>query len=443
MVKPKSKHMNSKRGFALATVLVVSCVIIILATSLISVAMFSTKSTSGDVNERQAYLNAKSALNYAATYYENADLPKIIDPKTTGEEYILMKDTVGGTTEEGAEVTSVSADTSAYKTFVHAVYDKAKSEITLRAYAKSEDMLGGNSKSTSLSVTYTVGSSGNVLGRQLSTAPERINTSVSSDDINIHVKQDPSRVDTASDFVPCIYTWSYYKRTDQGIDWSNVKNSEQLTVNQANAVEFGNNKFEPAGKWISDGKGKDGPTTAMIPEGNAWYSHTFSPSRVADDKGGMVPWFNLIVSRQGGNVGSKANDTQSLEFFNVWYFDESDRNIYVEILESPLYYYKGHDWNGKELLENRLIAYANSKQTVYYTKLKGKNDDSMAPSFTITSTGTSSSGVSNGYGWWSTKIEGNGSQDVTIDFKGYEGSSHSVTVPAVTTGGNCKYTSRR
>lgn len=434
MVKPKSKHMNSKRGFALATVLVVSCVIIILATSLISVAMFSTKSTSGDVNERQAYLNAKSALNYAATYYENADLPKIIDPKTTGEEYILMKDTVGGTTEEGAEVTSVSADTSAYKTFVHAVYDKAKSEITLRAYAKSEYMLGGNSKSTSLSVTYTVGSSGNVLGRQLSTAPERINTSVSSDDINIHVKQDPSRVDTASDFVPCIYAWSYYKRTDQGIDWSNVKNSEQLTVNQVNAVESENNKFEPAGKWISDGKGKNGPTTAMIPEGNAWYSHTFSPSRVSDDKGGMVPWFNLIVSRQGGNVGSKANDTQSLEFFNVWYFDESDRNIYVEILESPLYYYKGHDWNGKELLENRLIAYANSKQTVYYTKLKGKIDDSMAPSFTITSTGTSSSGVSNGYGWWSTKIEGNGSQDVTIDFKGYEGNSHSVTVPAVTTG---------
>lgn len=434
MVKPKSKHMNSKRGFALATVLVVSCVIIILATSLISVAMFSTKSTSGDVNERQAYLNAKSALNYAATYYENADLPKIIDPKTTGEEYILMKDTVGGTTEEGAEVTSVSADTSAYKTFVHAVYDKAKSEITLRAYAKSEDMLGGNSKSTSLSVTYTVGSSGNVLGRQLSTAPERINTSVSSDDINIHVKQDPSRVDTASDFVPCIYTWSYYKRTDQGIDWNNVKNSEQLTVNQVNAVESENNKFEPAGKWIDKDATKNGPTTAMIPEGNAWYSHTFSPSRVADDKGGMVPWFNLIVSRQGGNVGSKADDTQSLEFFNVWYFDESDRNIYVEILESPLKYRKEHDWNGKDLLENRLIAYANSKQTVYYTKLKGINDDSMAPSFTITSTGTSSSGVSNGYGWWSTKIEGNGSQDVTIDFKGYEGNSHSVTVPAVTTG---------
>lgn len=435
MVKPKAKHINSKRGFALATVLVVSCVIIILATSLISVAMFSTKSTSGDVNERQAYLNAKSALNYAATYYENADLPKIIDPKTTGEEYILMKDTVGGTTEEGAEVTSVSADTSAYKTFVHAVYDKAKSEITLRAYAKSEDMLGGNSKSTSLSVTYTVGSSGNVLGRQLSTAPERINTSVSSDDINIHVKQDPSRVDTASDFVPCIYTWSYYKRTDQGIDWNNVKNSEQLTVNQVNAVESENNKFEPAGKWIEDdGKGKNGPTTAMIPEGNAWYSHTFSPSRVADDKGGMVPWFNLIVSRQGGNVGSKADDTQSLEFFNVWYFDESDRNIYVEILESPLKYRKEHDWNGKDLLENRLIAYANSKQTVYYTKLKGINNGSMKPSFTITSTGTSSSGVSNGYGWWSTKIEGNGSQDVTIDFKGYEGNSHSVTVPAVTTG---------
>lgn len=420
MVKPNAKHMNSKRGFALATVLVVSCVIIILATSLISVAMFSTKSTSGDVDERQAYLNAKSALNYAASYYENANLPTVVEPKTTGEEYILMKDTVGGTTEEGAEVKDTSVDTSTYKTFVHAVYDKAKSEITLRAYAKSEDMLGGNSKSTSLGVTYTVGTSGNVLGRQLSTAPEKVNTSVSSDDITIHVKQDPSRVDTTNDFVPCIYTWSYYKRTDKGIDWNKATSAEQLTVDQVNAVESESNKFEPAGKWITKDATKNGPTTAMIPEGNAWYSHTFSPSRVADDKGGMVPWFNLIVSRQGGNVGSKADDTQSLEFLNVWYFDETDRNIYVEILESPLYYYKNYDWNGKDLLQDRLIAYANSKQTVYYTKLKGVNDGSMVPSYTISGT-TGSTSSYNGYGWWSDKVEGSGSKDVTISFKGYEG----------------------
>lgn len=433
MVKPNAKHMNSKRGFALATVLVVSCVIIILATSLISVAMFSTKSTSGDVDERQAYLNAKSALNYAASYYENANLPTVVEPKTTGEEYILMKDTVGGTTEEGAEVKDTSVDTSTYKTFVHAVYDKAKSEITLRAYAKSEDMLGGNSKSTSLGVTYTVGTSENVLGRQLSTAPEKVNTSVSSDDITIHVKQDPSRVDTTNDFVPCIYTWSYYKRTDKGIDWNKATSAEQLTVDQVNAVESESNKFEPAGKWITKDATKNGPTTAMIPEGNAWYSHTFSPSRVADDKGGMVPWFNLIVSRQGGNVGSKADDTQSLEFLNVWYFDETDRNIYVEILESPLYYYKNYDWNGKDLLQDRLIAYANSKQTVYYTKLKGVNDGSMVPSYTISGT-TGSTSSYNGYGWWSDKVEGSGSKDVTISFKGYEGNTHSVTVPAVTTG---------
>lgn len=433
MVKPNAKHMNSKRGFALATVLVVSCVIIILATSLISVAMFSTKSTSGDVDERQAYLNAKSALNYAASYYENANLPTVVEPKTTGEEYILMKDTVGGTTEEGAEVKDTSVNTSTYKTFVHAIYDKAKSEITLRAYAKSEDMLGGNSKSTSLGVTYTVGTSGNVLGRQLSTAPEKVNTSVSSDDITIHVKQDPSRVDTTNDFVPCIYTWSYYKRTDKGIDWNKATSADKLTVDQVNAVESESNKFEPAGKWITKDATKNGPTTAMIPEGNAWYSHTFSPSRVADDKGGMVPWFNLIVSRQGGNVGSKADDTQSLEFLNVWYFDETDRNIYVEILESPLYYYKNYDWNGKDLLQDRLIAYANSKQTVYYTKLKGVNDGSMVPSYTISGT-TGSTSSYNGYGWWSDKVEGSGSKDVTISFKGYEGNTHSVTVPAVTTG---------
>ena len=68
-------HGNNKRGFALPVAVVVSCFIIIIATAILSIAVSSTQKTSGDVDLRQAYLNAKSALDYSAKYYEEGDFP--------------------------------------------------------------------------------------------------------------------------------------------------------------------------------------------------------------------------------------------------------------------------------------------------------------------------------------------------------------------------------
>lgn len=401
-------HKTSKRGFALPVAVVVSCFIIIIATTLLGIAVSSTQKTSGDTDSRQAYLNAKSALDYAARYYEEADLPD----GTTGvnneyAEYMVMNDVAGGTTENGAEILSLTRESEVanYKTYVYSLYNSDDSKITMTAYAKSSDSLGNNPESTTLSVTYDIGSAGNTMGRKLSTAPANTSTTFSSDDITIHVKQNSDWVGTSDYFVPAIYTWSYYKRTDQGIDWSTVKSVEDLTVSQANAVENRNsNQLKPAGKWADTAAGDpfDGPITKMDAEGNEWYSHTFSPSKAGGTLG-MVPWFNLIVSRQGANAGSKADGTQSLELFDVWYFDENDRNIYVEILDELLYW-NDQNWDGKSNLEDRIIAYANAPQTVYYVKLEGTTDESLNP--TVIIDGTSYPASYSGYGWWSIRCEG-------------------------------------
>lgn len=405
MAKSNIKRMTNKRGFALATVIVISCVTVILATTLISIASSSTRKTSGNLDERQAYLNAKSALDYGASYYEAGNLPEVPSGTTTGEEYILMNDKAGGTTEEGAEIAETTADTSEYKTYVHTTYNKAESTITLRAYAKSEDMLGGNSKSTTLAVTYKVGRSSSAMGRQLPTGIMTPTKKKTSDEVTIHVRRDPNA--TGRDyFVPAIYTWSYYQL--DGVSYTPFDTS--ISVDNMNRTEKESNKFEPAGKWVFNSS-LNGPVTKMTqdPLGNDWFQHSFSPSKVAEDNRSgakMVPWFSMIVSHQSSelNIGNKEDGTQSCEFLNVWYLDENDKNIYVEVLQSPLYYYKDRNWNGKTNLQDRLIAYANSAQTVYYVKVKGNTTDSVKPSISISGHGSGTMSYS-GYGWWSYRAE--------------------------------------
>ena len=60
---------NSKKGFSLPVAIAVTSVLILLSASLIFIATNSISNTSEDVSSRQAYLNVKSALDYAKAYY--------------------------------------------------------------------------------------------------------------------------------------------------------------------------------------------------------------------------------------------------------------------------------------------------------------------------------------------------------------------------------------
>lgn len=451
MWEHKKSPVRGKKGFALATVIVVSCVIVILATSLIGIAMISTQNTSGNIDERQAYLNAKSALDYGAAYYgDGTTLPTLASGATTAEEYLLMRDVDGGTSEMGADVAPISADTSGYKTYVYTLYDKTQATLTLRAYAQSSSALSKATKSTTLSVTYKIGTGSSQIGHHIPTTPVRTTHTRSNDDVTIHVRRDPNA--TGDDyFNPAIYTWAYFiKNPSRGIDytshvsWADANQTittqpvdfmNDFSASDLNNIEYergsNTNKFEPAGRWLTagtNGSGVSGPATKMDQTigSTDWFEHTFSPSKMAEAQAGsgarMTPWFSMIVSRQGMGVdiGNKADGTQSCEFLNVWYLDNDDRNIYVEILQSPLYYYKNRNWDGKTNLEGRLIAYCNAPQTVYFVKKTGVNDNTLSPSI------SGHSMTYCGYGWWIYR-------DANAGGSGGLGSSVNITTSGSTT----------
>ena len=60
---------QSKKGFALVSAIVISVVLFILTAGLITAAMMSMNMTAKNIDQRQAYLNAKSALGFAESYY--------------------------------------------------------------------------------------------------------------------------------------------------------------------------------------------------------------------------------------------------------------------------------------------------------------------------------------------------------------------------------------
>ena len=67
----KQRLKNSKKGFSLPMAMAISVFLVIIATALIFISMQSMSTTSVDVSGRQAYLNVRSAIEYARAYYSN------------------------------------------------------------------------------------------------------------------------------------------------------------------------------------------------------------------------------------------------------------------------------------------------------------------------------------------------------------------------------------
>ena len=67
-----SGRLKSKRGISLPVAMAITSVLAILSASLIAIALSSISSTSRIVNSRQAYLNARSAIQYATAYYNDS-----------------------------------------------------------------------------------------------------------------------------------------------------------------------------------------------------------------------------------------------------------------------------------------------------------------------------------------------------------------------------------
>ncbi len=409
-----SKKLKSKQGITLPVAMAVTCVLIILSVSLIGIALTSITNTSSTVNSRQAYLNARSALEYAYTYYCNTD--SVPDITTVSDEYMVMLDKDGGTVEGGADFVATEADAQDYTTYVQANYipsTTGDSLLKLVAYSRSTDAFGKKSKSVSIAGTYTLNKK--TSKSRMTLTDVDMTTDVlnypQQDAINMHVKQYPGE-----NWTPFYYLWTYkdvtglYSLTDNcyGLETyyknnNNLYNSSRnvlgpytyytldssgnivkssktiydaFTENHDNSDPNNPHVFSPEPWNVIESNPDDprnGPATSFASSGSGgWYNATYYYD--SDN----VNYFNLIITKKGqvlnGRNGEWRPETQTSEMFHLWYLFSDDKNIYFEFLQPGLLYKDGYAWNGLETLDDRMLVYVKNKKTTVHFKVKGLGD---------------------------------------------------------------------
>ncbi len=368
---------KSKKGFSLPLAIAISAFMILISSSLIFIAMNSLSTTSSDVSGRQAYMNAKSALEYARVYYEkNGNYSSI------GTQYLIMKDS-GGSISQGARIDTNDNATKNATTYVIAEYKSAEGNgfatLKLRAFSKYSDAFGNKAKTASVSGTFIIGGT---RPRRLTVIARDQNprTSQISDKITLNVKQ-PKDMNYQLSY----YVWTYKdpERAYQNYKESNGDNSFEydyhVNVDKLNAATMKNNIVMPNGVWAAGGDGKQGPPAIMskTSSNNSWISGDYVIRK------NRVPWFNIIFAQKGsvlGNSVSNIYNSQTNEMFHLWYLDPDDKNIYFEFtgkLHSSggvnyyTKYYTGKNWNGKDGLEDTVLVYVKNMKTAVHFKEYG------------------------------------------------------------------------
>ena len=423
----KQKLKNSKKGFSLPMAMAISVFLIIIATSLIYISMQSLSTTSVDISGRQAYLNVRSALEYAQSYYSN----NVTDYSTIKTEYMIMNDKSGGTTDQGAKITKSSAETKDCVTYVEVVFTAAKdsqpAELKLSAYSKYSDAFGNRAKTAHLSVTFTVGAAGpNRLTIIQSDHTEK--GPVSAESITINVKK-PKGYDQELVY----YVWTYedlghaydnYDEENGDLSYTYDAKVKADGKSTGSAGEFSWDEFvnrmntstkvsvKPNAEWMTTEMLKDpkykaseqglveGPNGIMSNDGSGWVTGEYFI------KNGRVPWFNIIFAKMGSTLAGEYGatniyDTQTNEIFHLWYLDPGDKNVYIEFFdvtksEKDEYgvqhdnyytkYFRGYwkssngekhpydDWDGKKGLEDTVLVYVKNPKTTVHFRIEGQDD---------------------------------------------------------------------
>ena len=475
----KQRLKNSKKGFSLPMAMAISVFLVIIATALIFISMQSMSTTSVDVSGRQAYLNVRSAIEYARAYYSNnvADYSVELDKP----QYMVMRDKKGGTTGDGADIQSTEPKIEDCVTYVEAKYNKPKGtegaeddaddtpSLTLSAFSRYSDAFGNRAKLARLSVTYTIGSPD--FNRYTVMQAKRIDSApLSQESITLHVKKPSSRLDEI-----VYYIWTYedvgnaYGSAYDAYEESGgnsyiydeaVKNKVSISGKstwdefQTAMNQSTKKSIYPNAEWLTeDDDSKNlskGPNGVMSCDSNDWSSGEYYI------KEGRVPWFNIIFAKQfsllapDGNEATNFYDSQTNEIFHLWYLDPSDKNIYFEFkdkhtIDGGDYYTKyntGAGWNGTEGLDDAVLVYVRTPKTTIHFR-NGDMDAAKVSNPYLATTGapvinsvggvaidtTSSSYLGSGTkkasdiameyegcGWWVANVEANDIMDLTISF---------------------------
>ena len=483
----KTVMENSKKGFSLPMAIAVSLFLIIISTSLLFISIQSMSSTTMDISGRQAYLNVKSSLEYARSYYSTF----VTDYSKVGTEYLIMNDP-GGTIDGGAKIEKNADSVAEATTYVMAVYKKGegsnKSTLTLTAFSRYSDAYGNKSKVARLSITYTVGSSGPNRLTIIGGTPKSESTG-GVDSITLNVKK-PKSMDS---MLLTYYVWTYRDKdkgnayqgfynssnTVSSFDWDKDVIKSKGWLSRLNTTTMESNLVEPNDPW---GKGhpegsylQNGPQGVFADVGNGWYMGEYFPSK------DYVPWFNVMFAQQGsvlkGTEGpSNIYNSQVNEMLHLWYLDPADKNIYFEFVgdqktekgegysyEQPgkryfTKYYEGAKWDGKKGLEDTVVVYVKNQKTTIHLRIKDVDDtnvvtslqpalrpkiklvestDSTTPISGTSYIGDSSKRTSNiemqyeGCGWWVANVETNRSFNITFQYSGGEHKAWAIDANSV------------
>ena len=390
------KKLKSKQGISLPLAMAITSVLIILSASLIAIAATSIMSTSSSVNSRQAYLNVRSALEYAYAYYSDSSC--VPDLTKVNNEYMVMNDKEGGTTAEGAAISNAT-DAEDYTTYVIANYiapdgTRDVASLKLTAYSKSSDAFGKRAQTIHMAAIYNVNKLTNknrVTLTDIDMDTDVLQYNTVRDAITLHCKQYPGE-----NWTPFYYLWTYHDEAELYSKTSNCYGLEAVYKSMEKNPDFiyykndgtsakvldgfntnendSKNLLAPQSVWHVESHNQDDPrngtTSYFAPTGvGGWHEATYYIQK------DQVNYFNIIITAKGKVLntthGLETDNVQTNEMFHLWFLNNTDRNIYFEFLKPGMKYVTGAGWNGLQELQDRMLVYVNNQKTAVHFKVKG------------------------------------------------------------------------
>ncbi len=303
------KQKNTKRGMALSTAMAIAIVLTILVTALVTMATLNITTTQSTVSQRDAYIQAKSALSFAESYYENNTDKIPGGGSSDGKALIVFKDdkissgadiyiTEGTSTMD--PTTIQTKKDNAESTYVEVVSNVSNNTLRFTAYCKY-----GNDNMYSLSKEFDLTASTMAAGNPWK---GNIRYEIGSETryLRIHVRTSPGFTSE-----PYLYTWANEYNPDAA--------APDATGQEPNGSSLVNKLLNASGKYSTqklsgEWDGNNGPTKAMTYEGNGWYLTEIELSTETN----MSSVNAIVTQKDAHRTGPDGSDkSQSWELFGI------------------------------------------------------------------------------------------------------------------------------
>lgn len=348
------RRKNSKKGLALSTAMAICIVLAILVALLVSMASLNITTTQATVNQRSAYIEAKSAISFVESFYsKNGD--KIPGQTTSGagnvcgEGLVVFKSDyiADGASFYETKAGFLSQDADGTVHFAHSFIDESEiedlKERCVSTYVNVKNVVVNSNNVLILEAVskygdgqaYTLTKQYKIGGEDTEDNPFT-GSPIYTGKANTRFVRFHVRSTTAFKGTPYFYMWYNGISPAEGKPdhnpWVTSSIESKLTHN-AKYLEIRN------GDW-----GDNGPegACAMSYEGNGWYvtQKTLNLTR-------NVNYVNGIITKTGAtrSISENENDwtQQSFEFFGIPIPDESQTSkengmdIYFELVTENLH----------------------------------------------------------------------------------------------------------